>query len=108
MDGDVDRAMGNVTPCDNLPMRGSALFAPYLESGLVNDALGTTSWLFQDVSDVTFIVFTELCVGADSSLYRLTENINSMTSLNSMGSCPLTIQETHNRFYISLINQSKT
>jgi hypothetical protein len=26
-------------------------------SCLVNDALGTTSWLFQDVIDVTFIVF---------------------------------------------------
>jgi hypothetical protein len=26
-------------------------------SCLVNDAFGTTSWLFQDVSDVTFIVF---------------------------------------------------
>jgi hypothetical protein len=26
-------------------------------SCLVNDAFGTTSWLLQDVSDVTFIVF---------------------------------------------------
>jgi hypothetical protein len=26
-------------------------------SCIVNDAFGTTSWLFQDVSDVTFIVF---------------------------------------------------
>jgi hypothetical protein len=26
-------------------------------SCLVNDAFGTTSWFFQDVSDVTFIVF---------------------------------------------------
>jgi hypothetical protein len=26
-------------------------------SCLVNDAFGTTSWLFQDVSEVTFIVF---------------------------------------------------
>jgi hypothetical protein len=26
-------------------------------SCLVNDAFGTTSWLFQDVNDVTFIVF---------------------------------------------------
>jgi hypothetical protein len=33
-------------------------------SCLVNDAFGTTSWLFQDVSDITFIVFTELCVSA--------------------------------------------
>jgi hypothetical protein len=26
-------------------------------SCLVNDAFGTTAWLLQDVSDVTFIVF---------------------------------------------------
>jgi hypothetical protein len=26
-------------------------------SCLVHDAIGTTSWLFQDVSDITFIVF---------------------------------------------------
>jgi hypothetical protein len=33
-------------------------------SCLVNDAFGTTSWLFKDVSDVTFIVFHQVCVSA--------------------------------------------
>jgi hypothetical protein len=34
-----------------------ALTEQWETSCLVNDAFGTTSWLFQDVSDVTFIVF---------------------------------------------------
>jgi hypothetical protein len=48
-------------------------------SSLVNDAFGTTSCLFQDVSDVTFIVFTELCVSATFCV----NSLHAGSSLNS-------------------------
>jgi hypothetical protein len=38
-------------------IHNSVMTATSTEQCLVNDTIGTTSWLFQDVSDVTFIVF---------------------------------------------------